>query len=358
MKLIKLIFILGVIWNCSVNLSAQSNDTNETFTNPLLEKGADPWSYYKDGVYYYMNTTGKNIKLWKTEDVTDLRNADSKVVWTPEDFTGMHSLWAPEIHFINNKWYIYFSAIDRKEFGYHQMYVLENESEDPFDGEFVFKGRLSTDAENNWAIDGSVFEYRKEWYIIWSGWPQVYPDKQVQCIYIARLQNPWTIGSEKVLLSKPEYDWEMNYKGVNGGNPFKKIIYVNEGPQALFSPDSAYVHIVYSASGVWTPYYQLGLLSADFGADLLNPESWKKSDCPIFSQSERNGVYAPGHNSFFKSPDGTEDYILYHARNVKYDSQVQGEGRSPRAQKFTWKNGYPIFGEPVKIGEKMPKPSK
>jgi len=42
-----------------------------TFKNPLLPVGPDPWVIYHDNYYYYMNTTGKNLTIWKTKDITD-----------------------------------------------------------------------------------------------------------------------------------------------------------------------------------------------------------------------------------------------------------------------------------------------
>ena len=121
--------------------------------------------------------------------------------------------------------------------------------------------------------------------------------------------------------------------------------------------DGKLVHVVYSASGCWTPYYALGMLTARTDADLLNPKSWTKSPQPVFKQSPENGVYGTGHNGFFKSPDGTEDYILYHARDTETDPARQ-DTRSPRAQKFTWDaRGYPIFGVPLPTSRPLPKPS-
>jgi len=88
----------------------------------------------------------------------------------------------------------------------------------------------------------------------------------------------------------------------------------------------------------------------------MDPAAWKKSPEPVFKQSVENGVYAPGHNSFFTSPDGEEGYILYHANSKP--GQGCGGFRSPRAQKFTWKkDGAPNFGIPVKEGEALPAPS-
>jgi GH43 family beta-xylosidase len=156
-----------------------------------------------------------------------------------------------------------------------------------------------------------------------------------------------------VLISKPELDWERQYQNTNGWTP-SYIIYVNEGPQPLKSPKGNLVHIVYSASGSWTPYYKLGLLTADADADLLDPASWSKHPEPVFSQAPENGMYSTGHNSFFVSPDGKEHYILYHARHTDSSREV----RKPHAQRFDWdKKGYPVFGKPLPHSTPQPKPS-
>ena len=54
-----------------------------TFTNPLLPSGADPWSIYKDGYYFYTNTLGDRIDVWKTRSLADLKTAERKTIWTP-----------------------------------------------------------------------------------------------------------------------------------------------------------------------------------------------------------------------------------------------------------------------------------
>ena len=50
-----------------------------TFTNPLLPDGPDPWAIWHDGYYYYMHTTGSDLRVWKTKDVTDLANAECRL---------------------------------------------------------------------------------------------------------------------------------------------------------------------------------------------------------------------------------------------------------------------------------------
>ena len=117
--------------------------------------------------------------------------------------------------------------------------------------------------------------------------------------------------------------------------------------------------MVYSASGCWTPYYALGMLTARSDSDLLDPRSWQKSPVPVFRQAPENGVYGTGHNSFFKSPDGTEDYILYHARDTKTDPPGMGDTRSPRAQKIEWnEEGYQVFGVQIHTSTQFNKHSE
>lgn len=340
----------------SALIMATAKAQQQTFTNPLLDYGPDPWALFWDGTYYYMHTTGRDLTLWRTTDITDLKNAERKTVYKPTDPQSMYDVWAPEIHYIHGKWYIYYAADDGNTDN-HQIYVLENESKDPFKGHFTLKGRIQTDPDNNWAIDASVVEVEGCLYMVWSGWQTRRISTETQCIYIARMANPWILSSKRVLLSMPQLEWERQYRNADGTMP-DHVIYVNEGPQPLLSPDHQLIHIVYSASGCWTQHYCLGMLTATVGSDLLDVASWTKSARPLFEQSEANNIYGTGHNSFFTSPDGTEHFILYHARNVPQDLPCQGDMRAPRAQRFYWTaDGYPVFGSPIADSKAQPKPS-
>jgi len=336
-----------VVFVLSAQLCALSQ--TKTFTNPLLSSGADPWSIYKDGFYYYTHTLGDSIVIWKTANLAELKTAARKTVFVPPPNTAYSKqLWAPEIHFINSKWYVYFAA-DNGNNNNHRMYVIENESADPFEGAWVFKGKVS-DPSDKWAIDGSVFAHRKQLYMVWSGWEG--DQNGSQEIYIAKMKNPWTIEGRRVQLSSAVYDWE-NHGTLN--DPYNPPhVAVNEGPQILKNKKNLF--LIYSASGCWTENYALGMLQFKGKKNLLNPTLWQKSNVPVFDSSAANGVYAPGHNSFFKSPNGKEDWILYHANSAP--NQGCGRHRSPRAQPFTWhKDGTPFFGDPVKPGETLEIPS-
>jgi GH43 family beta-xylosidase len=292
---------------------------------------------------------GSRIVLWKTMNIADLKTAERKTIFIPPTGTFYSKeLWAPEVLFLQGKWYAYFAA-DNGSNNNHRLYVLENASADPMQGEWAFKGKIA-DPDDKWAIDGDVFAFKNQLYMVWSGWEG--DSNGEQDIYIAKMKNPWTIDGYRVRISKPVYEWEKYGDLKNPSDP--SHINVNEGPQALVHGDDLFV--VFSASACWTDTYALGLLRFAGGSDLLDAKKWNKSASPVFKQSRENHVFATGHNSFFKSPDGKQDWILYHANSQP--DQGCGNSRSPRAQPFTWNSdGNPDFGEPVKDGEPLPVPA-
>ena len=337
MKMIRTIIYAAILY-FSLIMPVQAQSV-KTFTNPLFSAGADPWCMYKNGFYYYTHTTGNNITLWKTTTIAQLKTAKKKIVFTPPK-SGPYSkeIWAPEIHFLKGKWYIYFAA-DSGNNADHRIWVLENSSPDPLKGKWKMKGKLTT-PDDKWSIDGSVFEHKKQLYFIWSGWDG--DTNGQQNIYITKMINPWTLNNKRSKISTPELEWET-HGDLNNPNDVPHVN-VNEGPEVLSHKDKLF--LIYSASGCWTDFYALGMLTASAESDLMEPGAWIKNPEPVFKQSIKNKVYAPGHNSFFKSPDGKEDWILYHANDKP--GQGCGEFRSPRAKPFTWNaDGIPNFGEPV-----------
>ena len=337
------IAVSSLIWSQGQSPPKRAR-ASTTLKNPLLSVGPDPWVEFKDGVYYYMNTTITNLTLWKTRSMAELKSAPKKVVWTaPATGPYSHDIWAPEIHFLEGKWYIYFAG-DAGTNQTHRIWVVENSNSDPFQGSWEMKGKVA-DPADKWAIDGSVFQDKGKLYLIWSGWEG--DENGTQSIYIARMSNPWTVEGQRTRLSTPEYPWEkvgdVDPKILPGNPPH---IDVNEGPEVL--QHDGKIFLIYSASACWTDYYSLGMLTADSGSNLLDAAAWKKSAQPVFQQSPQARVYAPGHNSFFKSPDG-QDWILYHANSAP--GQGCGWHRAPRAQPFTWKaDGSPNFGRPIAAG--------
>lgn len=357
-QILLLSVLLLVSISCQHKKTAQQKETttDSTYTNPLLETGAEPWAVFHNGKYYYTQGCEDRIVLWETEDITDLAHATTKEVWIPTDRSNAFHLWAPELHRIDNKWYIYYTA-DDGNMDNHQIYVIENESASPMEGQFVMKGRIPTDKDNNWAIHATTFEHAGQRYMVWCGWQKRRIDSETQCIYIATMENPWSLSSDRIMISKPEFEWECQWVNPDGSKTAYPI-HVNEAPQFIESKNKDRLCIFYSASGSWTPYYCVGLLTAEANANLLDPASWKKSPVPVFQPQPQNSVYGPAGISFVPSPDGTEWYVLYHARKIPNDAPGAQDSRSPRMQKITWdKDGIPLLGIPDKEEVIHTKPS-
>jgi GH43 family beta-xylosidase len=273
----------------------------------IIEQRADPWVYrHHDGFYYFTASVPEydRIEVRRAETIRGLAEAEAKVVWRKYDSGPLSAnIWAPEIHYMNDKWYIYFAAAHTSEtmdgLFDHRMYVLENESANPLEGEWTEKGQLRTEWES-FSLDATRFEHRGTHYLVWAQRDPAIPGNSN--LYIAPLANGWTLGGRQVMLSKPEYEWE------------KIGFLVNEGAAVI--KKNGNIYICYSASA--TDYnYCMGLLWTDEDADLMDPSSWRKSPTPVLTTDEEAGQFGPGHNSFTVSEDGTEDVMIYHARTYK-----------------------------------------
>ncbi|KAF3888511.1 MULTISPECIES: family 43 glycosylhydrolase [Nostocales] len=309
------------------------------FYNVLTSSGADPWVYkHTDGYYYMTYLTNQNITIFRSLTLSGIVGGERKTVWTPpKSGSNSQNIWAPELHFLDGKWYIYYTADDGNTLN-HRMFVLENASPDPFRGNFVDRGKIFDKKNDKWAIDGTVLTVSGKRYFIWSGWEG---DNNVQQnLYIAPMSNPTTLGSSRVKISSPTYPWE------SFGSPPT----VNEGPQVIIKDKT--INLIYSASVGWTNNYALGLLTAKVGSNLLSPSAWRKYKEPVFQSG--NGVVSPGHSSFVKSPNNKEDWIVYHAANFL----SAGWNRHIRTQRFGWnRDGTPNFGSPAPVNAPISLPS-
>lgn len=321
-------------------LSCKASNTDnvavsKTFNNPVYD-GQDPWMMKHNGKYYTCYSTGNAIVVTESRFMTKVENR--RIVWsTPMNGWNAHNVWAPELHFLDGKWYIYYAAGAKagSPFTLQRSGVLECNT--PM-GDYADRGMLVTgddpenQASNVWAIDVTVLEHGGKRYAVWSGWErQEATDQTAQHTYIAPMVNAWTLG-KRVKLSSAEQSWEL-------GEAFG----LQEGPEVLKSASQTF--IVYSTRGSWTIHYKLGMLHLkSANADPLNPASWEKVG-PVFEGTPT--VYGVGHCSFTESPDGSERWIIYHSKK----GQEQGWDRDVRMQKFTFdERGFPVFGVPVNAG--------
>lgn len=313
-----------------------SLNVNKEFVNPIVLQRADPWVYkHTDGFYYFTASVPSYdcIELRRSASIQGLGTAQPQIIWRKHETGEMGAhIWAPEIHFIDNKWYIYFAAGAAEAIWNIRIYVLENPSPNPLEGSWTEMGQVKTNWES-FSLDATTFEHRGERYLVWAqNDPKIGGNTN---LYIASMENPWTIRGKQIMISRPDYEWE-------------KIGYlVNEGPAVIKRNER--IFLSYSASAT-DHNYCMGLLSASEESDLLDPSSWIKSPKPVFETNIENSQYGPGHNSFTVSEAGSQDILIYHARNYKelQGSPLTDPNRHTRAQVLNWNpDGTPDFGVPV-----------
>lgn len=307
------------------------------YNEPWILQRADPYVYrHTDGTYYFTASVPEydRIVLRRAAHLADLADAEEHEVWHKHE-SGPQSIhiWAPELHYLFGKWYLYYAGGDKDDIWAIRPYVLECQGDDPVHDPWVEKGKM-TRADGDefsfeaFSLDATVFEVKGSWYYIWA--EKVGVGRQISNLYIARMKNGYTLDSVQVLLTTPDYDWERHG------------FWVNEGP-AVIQKDGK-VFMTYSASDTGV-HYCMGMMTADADADLLDPLSWKKERYPVLTSSEKAGIYGPGHNSFTKDEAG-DDIMVYHART---ETEIVGNplynpNRYAMLMKIRWQDGRPVFG--------------
>jgi GH43 family beta-xylosidase len=303
---------------------------------PLVKQRADPWMVrHEDGYIYFTATVPEydRIEIRRARAVEGLDRAEAKVVWRKHatGVMGAH-IWAPELHRIDGRWYVYFAAGAAEAIWNIRMYVLENVSENPMEGEWVERGPIQGLRWDTFALDATTFSHGGRRYLVWAQQdPSIGGNSS---LFMAAMENPWTLSPRQVMLSTPEYPWEVV--------GFR----VNEGPAVL--QRNQRIFITYSASAT-DANYCMGLLWAPAEADLLDPSSWTKSSEPVFRTSKETSVFGPGHNCFLVGDQDDAVWNVYHARDYAdiVGDPLQDPNRHTRIQPVDWTaDDMPDFGIP------------
>ncbi len=311
-------------------------DTQLKYNEPWILQRADPYIYkHLDGKYYFTASVPAydKIVLRCADTLAGIADAEEVTVWNKHE-SGIMSkhIWAPELHFLDGKWYIYFAGGERDDIWKIRPYALECTDENPVTGRWNELGMMQCADDDEFSfrafsLDGTVFENKGERYYVWA--EKVGVGKQISNLYISRMKTPNKLATVQVLLTTPDYDWE------------RVGFWVNEGPAVI--KRNGKIFLTYSASETGAPYC-MGMLTADENSDLLDPLSWKKERYPVLKSDETIGIYGPGHNSFTVDENGN-DILVYHART---ESVIEGDplynpNRHTMLMKIKWENDRPVF---------------
>lgn len=265
--------------------------------DPFICRHTDGWYYFTASIPAY-----DCIFLRRSRTLAGLAQAQEHIIWRKHE-SGPQSIhiWAPELHYIDGRWYIYYSGGDKDDVWAIRPYVLECTGQDPISDPWVERGKIQRSDDDDFSfeafsLDATVFEVGGSWYYVWS--EKVGVGKQIANLYIAKMQTPWKLATAQVLISSPSYDWE------------RVGFWVNEGPAVLIR--NGHIFLTYSGSETGI-YYCMGMLSCKVTDDPTDPAVWKKERYPVLASDFDIDVYGPGHNSFTVDEDGN-DIMVYHAR--------------------------------------------
>lgn len=310
-------------------------------SNPLVHRRADAQIFRHDDGFYYM--TGSvpeydRLVLRRAKTLAGLSTAEERVLWRHLESGPLSGfLWAPELHQIDGKWYMYFAAGPSgggEDVFRIRTWVAVCDGADAMTGNWSILGQFEFPWDS-FNLDSTIFTHRGVRYVSWA---QREPGIETNSnLYLAPLKTPLTLGAKPVRLTVPTLDWEIQgYK-------------VAEASAVLARNGKLF--LTYSASAT-DARYSLGLLTADEGADIMDPASWTKAPAPVFKTSRETSVFGPGHNSFTVDEQG-RDILVYHGRDYEV---IEGDplfnpDRHTRIQRLYFNaDGTPDFGIPVGNG--------
>jgi len=311
-------------------------DNKLLFNEPWILQRADPFVTHKDGKYYFTASVPAydGIVIRCADTIQGLQSATEKEIWHKHTNGPMSKhIWAPELHYLDGNWYVYFAGGEEEDIWKIRPYVLKCSGQDPMTDEWSECGKMLASEEDEFSfqafsLDMTVFEDTGKRYCVWA--EKVGVGKQISNLYIAEMESPTKLKSVQVLLTTPDYDWERG------------SFWVDEGPGMLKHGDDLYLTFSANDTGV---NYCVGIMHAKSGTDLLDPLNWEKSRYPVLESDYNKGIYGPGHNSFTKDSDGN-DIMVYHART---ETEIVGDplynpNRHAFLMQVKWsEDGRPIF---------------
>ncbi|HOO27978.1 MAG TPA: family 43 glycosylhydrolase [Lachnospiraceae bacterium] len=307
------------------------------YNKQWISQRADPYVYrHTDGTYYFTASVPAydGIVLRKANSLAELETAEEVYIWHKHKTGSMSEhIWAPELHFLRGKWYIYFAASSVEDVWALRPYVLVCTGNDPMTDSWEEMGMMQPADEDEFSfrafsLDATIFENRGEHYYIWA--EKVGVGRQISNLYIAKMESPCKLKTVQVLLTTPDYDWE------------RTGIWVNEGP-AVIKHDGK-IFVTYSASDTGNNYC-IGMLTIEDDKDLLDPRQWKKERNPVLSSDEGKSIFGPGHNSF-TIDEKKRDIMVYHARTEKETTgnPLYNPNRHTMLMEIKWnKENMPVF---------------
>jgi beta-xylosidase len=286
---------------------------------------ADPFVWQHDGVYYAIGTgvldargeashASESLTLDGKAGVFQILRSEDLFHWSPiasamERLAPEYgdSYWAPEIACAGGQFYLYYSVGFGDKSHHLRVAVADNPA-----GPYRDAGRRVTDLFTcPFAIDASPFQDDDgQWFLFYSR-DFLDSDEGARpgtALVVDRLVNMTQLAGEERVVMRAHYDWQrfLSDRVMYGA---RYDWHTLEGPSVV-KRDGRY-YCFYSAGRWENETYGVDYAVADC---VMGPYSSDVSESGArVLRTVPGKVIGPGHNSIVRGPDGSTDYIVYHA---------------------------------------------
>ena len=279
MRTSTVLFCLFMALFMSCNSNKEKAQENEELKNDKPVRFGDPFiMLYEDTYYAYGTNAADGIEVYTSNDLLVWEKAKDLAL-DKKNTTEEKWFWAPEVYYINGKFYMYYSANEH-------IYVATSDS--PFG---PFKQAMDKPMiEGEKAIDNSLFMDEGKPYLLF-------------CRFNDGL-NIWVAELEDDLITMKK---ETIHKCINVSQKWEEVWpRVNEG--SFIVKHNGLYYMTYSANSYESPFYGVGCATA---TDIMG--EWTKYDNNPLLQKPGNLV-GVGHSASFYDKEGTLR-IVFHAHN-------------------------------------------
>jgi GH43 family beta-xylosidase len=306
-----------------------------TYQNPVYPHTmADPFVLQHEGFYYAYGTApggadGRQIPVLRSADLVEWEALGHALA--PN---GAEHYWAPEVAFDDGRFYMYYSSGSAPEGTDQQLRVAV--AEHPA-GPFVDTGAILV-PDQPFSIDAHPYRHADgDWYLFYCvDFLEEAGEHRVGTgIVVDRLLDMTRLAGQPRVVVRPHQDWHVFRKGrsMYGG---VYDWYTVEGASALVHEGRVYC---FYSGGAWErENYGVSYVVAEHPLGPWQvPEGGHEA---LLMRSRAGEVIGPGHNSFTRSPDGSQTWIVYHAWDVAQTT------RRMCIDRLDWVDGRPVTDGP------------
>lgn len=316
MRLFLRFFFVASLFLPSFVQAADPAQLPTQFDNPVWGEGlADPFCWYHDGMYYAIGTgrgragaerkAGRQVPMVKSRDLQHWQYVGLVLEPAPEERGG--NFWAPEVAYSDGTFYLYYHC-DGNGKGFRIRVATSKNPEGPYRD----TGTPLTDvAKTPFAIDSTAFrDDDGQWYLFYATDFLDFNETTFRgtALVADRLAGMTQLEGHPQVVMRAHWPWQVYQRN---RTMYGKVAdwYTLEGP-AVRKHNGKY-YCFYSGGNYQNDSYGVDYLVAD---RVTGP--WRevgRERGPQIVRSVPGKVIGPGHNSVVSSPDGTQDYIVYHA---------------------------------------------